>query len=254
MILFAAALIIAAPSSGPAKPIAYPEVVSATCGVGEEPDDITCRALDAERRGDFAGSAGQFEKLAARLGDSEPVRRDRAYSAAGNMWIAGGRPTEAGAALDKAIKGGTLTGQQLGLAQLDRARAAEAAGDLKTARTMVRGATVTIPDDPFLYYFSAVLAKRENDLPGARSAINRALSMAPNSSELLLEAGNIADLSGDKDAAKQFWNRAIAAGATSAAGQTAQANLNSQSVPLTVTNHVTARPDGDGEGQDQPQN
>lgn len=254
MILIAAALAAAAPDAAPTKPIPYPRADLGACSGKDDAQALTCRALNAESIGDYAASAAEFEQLATHIGDSDAAARDRAWSAAGNMWIAANRSTEAANALDKALAGKTLAGQQLGMTQLDRARAAEAKGDVKGARTLLREAMATVPADPFLYYFAAVLARRDNDLPGARSSINRALSMAPNSSEVLLEAGAIASQAGDTTAARDYWNKAVAAGPASAAGQAAQANLGQLDVPLTVTNKVAARPNGDGDGpEDKPQ-
>lgn len=251
MILIAAALALAAPTAGP--PIPYPKADLNACSGGSDVADLTCRALHAEQAGNFAESATEFEGLAARIGESDAAARDRAWSAAGNMWIAANRPDKAMAALDRALAGKTQSGQQLGMTQLDRARAAEMKGDLKTARAMINQATITISGDPYLYYFSAVVAQREGDYPRARSAINRAVSLAPTSSEVLLEAGNIASGSGDKDGARDYWTKAVTAGPQSAAGKTAQLLLRQLDVPLTVTNQVSAQPDGDGEGQDKPQ-
>lgn len=252
MILIAAALAAAAPDAPPAtspvKSIPYPRADLAACSGKDDVQALTCRALNAESTGDYAGSATEFEQLAGRMGDNDAAARDRAWSAAGNMWIAANRPIEAANALDKALAGKTLTGQQLGMTQLDRARAAEAKGDVKGARTLLREAMATVPGDPFLYYFAASLARRDNDLPGARSSINRALAMAPESSEVLLEAGVIANQAGETAAAREYWTKAVAAGPTSAAGQAAKANLGQIDVPFTVTNQVAARPYGDGDG------
>ena len=80
-----------------------------------------------------------------------------------NMWIAAGQPGKAALALDKALAGSGLLADQRGEALLDRARAAEAQGDLKTARAKVTAAATTISEDAFLWYFSAALAIREED-------------------------------------------------------------------------------------------
>ena len=56
------------------------------------------------------------------------------WAAAGNMWIAANQPGKAALALDKALAGTGLQAEQRGEALLDRARAAEAQNDLKTAR------------------------------------------------------------------------------------------------------------------------
>ena len=123
--------------------------------------------------------------------------RDRALAAAGNMWIAAGQPGKAALALDKALAGTGLQAEQHGLALLDRARAAEAQGDLKTARAKVGEAAKTISEDPYLWYFSAALAVREEDIPAAKASINRALAMAPDSAEVLFEAGHVAKAAGE---------------------------------------------------------
>ena len=73
-----------------------------------------------------------------------------------------------------------LEAEQRGEALLDRARAAEAQDDLKTARAKVNEAAATISDDPFYWYFSAALAIRENDALTAKSAIAKALTLAPS--------------------------------------------------------------------------
>ena len=100
-------------------------------------------------------------------------------AAAGNMWIAAGQPGKAALALDRALAGTGLQADQRGLALLDRARAAEAQGDLKAARRFVTQAAQSAAEDPFTWYFSAALAIREGDLPTARLAINRALALPP---------------------------------------------------------------------------
>lgn len=248
MILTFLALAAAAPA--PAPTIQYPKADAIACAVNDSVDSLTCRATQAARDGRNGESASLFEQAAAKL---PPERRDHALAAAGNMWIAAGQPDKASAAIDRALAGGTLTGTQLGLAQLDRARAAEEAGDLKTARAMVTKAAVTISADPFLWYFSAALAIREENIPLARATINRALSMAPGSPEILFEAGHVAHAAGDDSEARTYWEKAAAADPNGATGRAARAALAMQDVPLTVTNKVATQPDGDGEGPADPQ-
>ena len=79
------------------------------------------------------------------------------------MWIAANQPGKAALDLDKALAMPGLEAEQRGEALLDRARAAEAQNDLKTARAKANEAAQTISDDPFYWYFSAALAIREND-------------------------------------------------------------------------------------------
>ncbi|HVJ70735.1 MAG TPA: tetratricopeptide repeat protein [Sphingomicrobium sp.] len=234
MILFLAALAAAqAPSS--------------SCPTVLTHEAQACRAIEANRAGRFAEAAAAFES-AADLAPAGDPSRDRSLAAAGNMWIAAGQPGKAAVALDRALSGTGLKADQHGLALLDRARAAEAQGDLKTARAKVNEAAKTIGEDPFLWYFSAALSLREEDVPAAKSAINRALAMVPDSAEVLFEAGHIAKAGGEDAQARDYWNRAVAADPNGPTGKAARAALAMTDAPLTVTNQVSTRPEGDGEG------
>jgi tetratricopeptide (TPR) repeat protein len=130
------------------------------------------------------------------------------YAAAGNLWIAAHQPGKAALDLDRALALPGLEAEQRGEALLDRARAAEDQGDLKTARAKVTDAAQSIPDDPFYWYFSAALAMRENDATTARSAISKALALAPSDPAILFEAGHVAHFAGDDDQARSYWMRA----------------------------------------------
>jgi tetratricopeptide (TPR) repeat protein len=164
------------------------------------------------------------------------------------MWIAAGQPGKAALALDKALAGTGLQAEQHGLALLDRARASEAQGDLKTARAKVTEAAKTISEDPYLWFFSAALAIREEDIPTAKSSINRALAMVPDSPEVMFEAGHVFHAAGEEAKALEYWNKAIAADPNGPAGKAARQALAMSDAPLTVTNDVTKSPVGDGEG------
>lgn len=237
--LIAAALAAqAAPEAAPACPTVLTQAAQA------------CRAVAASKAERFAEAAIAFESAADLTPSGDPAK-DRALAAAGNMWIAAGQPGKAALALDKAIAGGGLQAEQHGLALLDRARAAEAQSDLKTARTKVSEAAKTISEDPYLWFFSAALAVREDDIPTAKSAINRALAMVPNSPEVLFEAGHIAKAAGEEAQARDYWTQAIKSDPNGPAGKAARQALAMTDVPLTVTNQVATRPEGDGEGQDK---
>ena len=210
-------------------------------------DAQACRAIEASKAGRFAEAAAAFEAAAELSSVTDPAR-DRALAAAGNMWIAASQPGKAALALDKALAGGGLKADQHGLALLDRARAAEAQGDLKTARAKVSEAAKTIGEDAFLWYFSAALSLREEDVPAAKSAINRALAMAPDSAEVLFEVGHISRAAGEEAQARDYWTRAIAADPNGPTGKAAREALAMTDAPLTVTNEVAKQPEGDGEG------
>jgi tetratricopeptide (TPR) repeat protein len=185
----------AAPQSG----AACPNLVT--------PDALVCRALGAEKAGDHSSAAQAFEEAAKASSEKDP-KTARMYAAAGNLWIAARQAGKAAFDLDKALALPGLEAEQRGEALLDRARAAEAQDDLKTARARANEAAQTISDDPFYWYFSAALAIRENDPTTAQRAINKALTLAPSDPTILFEAGHVAHSAGDDDRARSYWMRA----------------------------------------------
>jgi tetratricopeptide (TPR) repeat protein len=195
ILLLAATLAAAPPASAPA----CPNLVT--------PEALVCRALEAEKSGDHAAAAQGFEEAAKASSEKDP-KTARMYAAAGNLWIAARQPGKAALDLDKALALPGLEAEQRGEALLDRARAAEAQDDLKTARARVKDAMATISDDPFLWYFSAALAIREKDPATAQLAINKALTLAPSDPTVLFEAGHVADFVGDEEKARSYWMRA----------------------------------------------
>ena len=231
MILIAAAALAAAQAGS----------APASCTGLAGPEQKACIAVVAQQAGRFAESASAFEAGAGMARPGDPAA-DRMLAAAGNMWIAAGQPGKAAAALDKALAGTGLLAEQRGEALLDRARAAEAQGDLKTARAKVTAASETISRDPFLWYFSAALAIRENDPATARLAIGRALALEPNDPTVLFEAGHVFHFAGDVARARDYWSRAAAADPRGKSGDAARRALAMTDVPLTVTNQVTSQP------------
>ena len=227
-------------------------LIAAALAVAPCPTDATgeanlCRAVAAQEVGKFAEAATGFETAAGLAKPDDPAA-DRMLAAAGNMWIAANQPGKAALVIDRALTGKGLLADQRGLALLDRARAAEAQGDLKTARAKLNLAAQSIAEDPFLWYFSAALAIRENDIATAKVAINRALTMIPNDPTVLFEAGHVYQTAGEDAKARDFWTRAAAADPKGPSGNAARRALGMLDVPLTVTNQVAAKPDGDGEG------
>ena len=233
-ILIAAAIAAAAPDAAP-------------CPSDATSPAIVCRAVAAEQAGKFADAATGFESAAAMAESGDPAA-DRMLAAAGNMWIAASQPGKAAVALDRALAGTGLRADQRGLALLDRARAAEAQGDLKTARAKLNLAIPSVGEDPFLWYFDAALAIRENDPATAKVAISRALVMIPNDPTILFEAGHVYQTAGEDSKARDYWTRAAAVDPNGPSGTAARRALSMLEVPLTVTNEVAKRPDGDGEG------
>lgn len=208
-----------------AQPAACPDVVTA--------DAFVCRAIRATVDGKSQAAAEAFEQAALAVDSADP-EASRLWAAAGNSWIAAGLPARAAVALDKALAGTGLKAEQRGEALLDRARAAEAQNDLKTARARANEAAATISADPFLWYFSAALAIREGDPATAKASIGRALLIEPNDPLILFEAGHVAHFAGDLQGARGYWTRASAADPSGDAGKAAREALAMLDAPAKV--------------------
>jgi tetratricopeptide (TPR) repeat protein len=219
MILAIAAAVAAA------APAACPAVVT--------PDALVCRAIDAQQNGRPEEAAQNFEE-AAKASPERDLKTTRMYAAAGNMWIAAGEPGKAALDLDKALAMPGLEAEQRGEALLDRARAAEAQNDLKTARARLTEARASISDDPFYWYFSAALAIREGDAANAQASIGEALKLAPSDPTVLFEAGHVAHFAGDEARARNYWERAAAADPGGSVGKSARDALAMLHAPTTV--------------------
>jgi tetratricopeptide (TPR) repeat protein len=223
MIVFLAAAVASAIAAG---------APSASCPGVVTPEAFVCRALEASQAGQSDVAAAAFEQAALATDDKDPAK-SRMLAAAGNMWISAGQPGKAALALDRALAGNALQAEQRGEALLDRARAAEAQNDLKTARAKLNEAALSIADDPFYWYFSAALAIRELDRATAQSSINRALSLAPSDPTILFEAGHVAHFAGDLAKARAHWTQAAAADPAGPVGKAARDALALLSPPVT---------------------
>jgi tetratricopeptide (TPR) repeat protein len=207
-----------------AAAIAAAQAPAAACPDVVTPQAFTCRALQASNSGNPQAAAEAFEQ-AANEQDEDEAEKARLWAAAGNMWIAANEPGKAALALDRALTGTGLQAEQRGEALLDRARAAEAQNDLKMARSKVTEAARTISEDPFLWYFSAALAIREEDAVTAKQAIGKALTLEPNNPTILFEAGHVYHFAGDDAAARSYWSRASAADPNGKSGEAAREAL-----------------------------
>lgn len=223
ILLLAAALALVTP----AQSRDCPDVIT--------PEALICRAIEAQGNGNTQAAAQAFEEAAKASSEKDPASA-RMWAAAGNMWIAAGQPGKAALALDKALALPGLRAEQRGEALLDRARAAESQGDLKTARAKLNEAAATISGDPFYWYFSAALAIREADKATAQTAIGRALALAPADPSILFEAGHVAHFAGDDVGARDYWKRAAARDANGPVGKAARDALKMLPAPLTVKN------------------
>jgi len=239
IILLSALLAATASSSAPPLALAATAGRPSACGDSSTTESRVCRALQAQKAGDSAGAAQDFENAAKALPDKDP-QAARLWAAAGNLWIEANQPAQAASALDRALAAPGLAGPQRGEALLDRARAAEAQGELKVARARLSEAAPTISDDPFYWYFSSALAIREGDSATAKSAIDKALSLAPNEPTILFEAGHVADLAGDDSAARSYWMRAASGDPGGAVGRAAAKAVEMLGVTPTVKSEPQA--------------
>jgi tetratricopeptide (TPR) repeat protein len=227
ILAFAAALAAAAPA-----PTTCPDVIT--------PEALVCRALDAQKGGRSDEAAQSFEE-AAKASSAKDAKTARMWAAAGNLWIAAGQPGKAAIDLDKALALPGLDAPQRGEALLDRARAAEAQNDLKTARARLTEAAPTIPDDPFYWYFSAALAIREGDVATAQSAIGTALKLAPTDPTVLFEAGHVAHFASEDAKARYYWERAATLDQGGSVGKAAKEAIAMLPAPATVVTQPAPR-------------
>jgi len=220
ILLLAAALAAVPPATG-----ACPNLVT--------PDALVCRALEAQKGGKPADAAQAFEEAAKASSNKDP-QTARLWAAAGNLWISADQPGKAALDLDRALALPGLEGEQRGEVLLDRARAAEAQDDLKTARARATEAAASISGDPFYWYFSAALAMRENDPATAQAAIGKALTLAPSDPAILFEAGHVAHYAGDDAKARAYWMRAAGSDADGPIGKEAAKAVEMLGVAPTV--------------------
>jgi len=157
----------------------------------------------------WAAAASAFEDAAREAENAREPRAADYWAQAGNAWLASGDAAKAKSALDAALAAGTLAGQPLGEAYLDRGRARVASGDLEGARADLDRALEYAPDDPLGWLLSATLARRVNDIRRAKNDIDEALRRSPDDASVQLEAGNVAVVMGDRETARAAWQRVI---------------------------------------------
>jgi tetratricopeptide (TPR) repeat protein len=173
----------------------------------------------------WAPAATAFEQAAREAEAANDARRADFWVQAGNAWIAAGDGTRAMAAFDAALLTPNLTDELRGEVHLDRGRAQVALGDPAAARGEIDRALQLVPADPFAWYLSAALARRENNLARAGTDIARARTLAPGSPDILLLAGTLAGLTGNMAEAERLYRQVAQAAPDSEAGRQAQASL-----------------------------
>jgi len=180
-------------------------------------------ALSAQEK--WPEAAAAFEAAAKDAEARQDRRRGDLWVETGNARLAAGDAPAARKAFDSALATGLLAPQLEGEVQLDLGRAAVALGDPAAARIHIDKGLALVPKDPFGWYLSAALARKQSNLALAREHIAKAVSLAPDDAPILLEAGNIAGLSGEKDAALGLYARAARTAPGSEAAKAAQAAI-----------------------------
>ena len=173
----------------------------------------------------WEAAASAFEEAAREAQAAGDARAPNYWAQAGNAWLAGNEPAKARAALDAALADGRLTGQPLGEAHLDRARAMVALGDMEGARSELDRAIVHAPADPLGWLLSATLARRQGDLKRAAADITQALRLSGDDASVQLEAGNVAAAQGNEADARTAWGRVIELAPGSALANSARTAL-----------------------------
>jgi hypothetical protein len=185
--------------------------------------EARCAGVGLARIEKWREAAELFEGAAKALNDAKAARL---WAQAGNAWLAAGDAARAGAALDSALVWSAgLSAAEKGELQLDRARAAVAAGQLDAGRTVLDQALASAPEQPLSWLLSATLARRMGQPQRAATDIAEALKRAPEDAAVQLEAGNIAALAGNRVAARERWTEAARLQPDGDTGRAAKAAL-----------------------------
>ena len=184
-----------------------------------------CEGLAYVTQKRWMPAAAAFEAAAREADTKADGRAAVLWVQAGNAALAGNDPANASRYFDAALARGQMTGEALGEAHLDRARARAALGDMNGARSDLDLATRHVPADPLGWLLSATLARKMNELPRAQRDIEEAAKRSPDDASVALEAGNIAVLSGRDDAARTAWEAAIALAPNSPSAKSATESL-----------------------------
>ena len=173
----------------------------------------------------WAAAATVFEQAARDAESAQIASRADFWVQAGNAWLAAGEAPRALQAVDAALATPSLSPELRGEAHLDRARIQVALGHADVARRDIDRALQLVPTDPFAWYLSAALARRENNAARAGTDIARARQLAPDNPDILLLAGTSAGQAGDMAEAERLYRQVVQTAPNSDAGRQAQASL-----------------------------
>lgn len=217
----AAALSVAAQSSGPAKPATegdYDRCLAMThtdpaaalttaedwrsAGGGFPADHCAAVALIQLKR--YGEAAQRLEALAGAMMASDPALRADALEQAGQAWLLANKPDQAKAAIDAALAFKHDDPDLL----IDRAQTYAEVGKFREAIDDLNRAIDQAPYRADALVFRASAYRRLPDgLDLALQDVEHALKLAPDMPPGLLERGNIRALKGDMAGAKADWRR-----------------------------------------------
>jgi tetratricopeptide (TPR) repeat protein len=192
-------------------------------GVGLAARQCLGLALSALER--WAPAATAFEQAAREAEAANDPRRTDFWVQAANAWLAGGDGQHAMADFDAALLTPGLGDQLRGEVHLDRGRAQVALGNPAAARTEIDRALQLVPSDPFAWYLSAALARRENNPARAGTDIARARQLSPDSPDIMLLAGTLAGQGGNMAEAERLYRQIVQSAPNSDAGRQARESL-----------------------------
>jgi tetratricopeptide (TPR) repeat protein len=191
----------------------------------------------------WAPAATAFEQAAREAEAANDPRRTDFWVQAANAWLAGGDGQHAMTDFDAALLTPNLSDQLRGEVHLDRGRAQVALGNPAAARTEIDRALQLVPADPFAWYLSAALARRENNLSRAGTDIARARTLSPDSPDIMLLAGTLAGLGGNMAEAERLYRQVVQTAPNSDAAHQARESLGTaREVPAPATAPPPAQP------------
>lgn len=189
-----------------------------------------CAALALVAGGRYDEAARRLEALAAEPGAGDRAARVEILGQAGNAWLLQGNATAAYDAFSRALTLSPTDSHTL----IDRARALMLLDRRSEAEEDLAAAIHSNPIATEAFVLRSSCRRERGDLKGAGEDANAAVQLAPRNAEALLERGLVRQALDDRAGAFADWRSALAADASSAAGQEAQRLLQEAALDETL--------------------
>lgn len=154
-----------------------------------------CAAMALVQAGRHAEAAAELEALAAVLPPDGSPSADEVLAQAANVWLLGGEPALALAAIDVALEGAPARADLL----IDRARILADMGEFARALDDLDTAVGEAPDDDDLAAFRAAALRHLGRFEAALAEAQRAVSLNPGNPSAWLERALARLQSGDHE-------------------------------------------------------